>query len=203
MSDFSEIFFPRGTTLSFLSLLISYTPLRYVTFVHVVYILFISLPTIVSNIAQFSGGLAMMFIISWRLALVCLLFVLASLFIIYQYLFFTMHKLINILQVVVAPVPLMTILFKYYGEYVNRISVQMQDALADAASAAGNPPPYFLFFFPSLIPSLLLLHLFSPAAFFFLSLHFSLLNRLTYNAAETLFNIRTVRWLSGEDREVS
>eukprot|EP00026_Physarum_polycephalum_P000666 Phypoly_transcript_00667.p2 GENE.Phypoly_transcript_00667~~Phypoly_transcript_00667.p2 ORF type:complete len:587 (+),score=97.48 Phypoly_transcript_00667:2482-4242(+) len=87
-----------------------------------------SLPTIVSNIAQFCGGLAMMFIISWRLSLV-----------------------------VIAPVPVMTILFKYYGEYVNRVSVRMQDALADAAAAA----------------------------------------------AETLFNIRTVRWLSGEEREVN
>ena len=138
-----------------------------------VYVLFISLPTIVSNIAQFSGGLAMMFIISWRLALVRSLFILSSLIIIYQFILyfffiyslFIIHILISILQVVVAPVPLMTILFKYYGEYVNRISVQMQDALADAAAAAGNPPPYFLFSFPSLIPSL-------PPAFFFLFLRF-------------------------------
>ncbi|EGG15050.1 ABC transporter B family protein [Cavenderia fasciculata] len=87
-----------------------------------------SIPHMITQIATILGGLIMLFIISWKLTLV-----------------------------VLCPLPILMVFSHFYGNYIEEISMKVQDALADAAT----------------------------------------------HAAETLFNIRTVRWFSAEEREVS
>ncbi|KAK5582082.1 hypothetical protein RB653_003665 [Dictyostelium firmibasis] len=87
-----------------------------------------SIPHMIIQIATIGGTLIMLFIISWKLSLV-----------------------------VLCPLPILLIFSKFYGGYIEVISVKVQDALADAAT----------------------------------------------HAAETLFNMKTVRWFSAEEREVA
>ncbi|KAM9973462.1 hypothetical protein ACTFIW_010554 [Dictyostelium discoideum] len=87
-----------------------------------------SIPHMIIQIATIGGTLIMLFIISWKLSLV-----------------------------VLCPLPILLVFSKFYGGYIEVISVKVQDALADAAT----------------------------------------------HAAETLFNMKTVRWFSAEEREVA
>ncbi|KYR01793.1 ABC transporter B family protein [Tieghemostelium lacteum] len=86
------------------------------------------IPSMITQLASVGGSLIMLFIISWKLSLV-----------------------------VLCPLPVLLIASHFYGDYIESISVKVQDALADAAT----------------------------------------------HAAETLFNIKTVRWFSSEERENS
>ncbi|EGC37344.1 hypothetical protein DICPUDRAFT_150096 [Dictyostelium purpureum] len=87
-----------------------------------------SIPNMITQIATIGGTLIMLFIISWKLSLV-----------------------------VLCPLPILLVFSKFYGGYIEVISVKVQDALADAAT----------------------------------------------HAAETLFNMKTVRWFSSEEKEVA
>jgi len=85
-----------------------------------------SIPSLITQVATVFGSLIMVFIISWKLSLV-----------------------------VLCPLPVLLLATHFYGNYIEKISIRVQDALADAAT----------------------------------------------HAAETLFNIKTVRWFSAEQKE--
>eukprot|EP01132_Coremiostelium_polycephalum_P009172 gene9172-11241_t len=85
-----------------------------------------SIPHMITQTATILGSLIMIFIISWKLSLV-----------------------------VLSPLPVLLVSSHFYGNYIETISIKVQDALAEAAT----------------------------------------------HAAETLFNIKTVRWFSAEEKE--